>query len=70
VSNEPDLVSIELLDVGILSKQQQELNNIRLLIMTNYERGPLFTKATLGELRQMSVFDLVVNCLNDFKEQA
>lgn len=61
----PDLIGIE-----IVNKERVELDNIRHLIMTNYQRGPLFTKTPLSELKEMNVFDLVVNCLNDFKEQA
>lgn len=61
----PDLIGIE-----IVSKERVELDNIRTLIMTNYQRGPLFTKLSFAELKELSVFDLVVNCLNDFKEQA
>lgn len=63
MSNEPTLIGIE-----IVSKEKLELDNIRTLIMANYERGPLTSDLTLEELRELSVFDLVANCLSDLKE--
>ena len=63
----PDLIGIE---VEIISKEKRELENIRHLIMTNYQKGAISLALTRKGMEELGVFDLVVQCLNDLKEQA